>query len=78
MCFSALWLAALLVRLVIIVAVVLLVRLLLPYLLSLIGVAGGVIMQAINIIIWAVVLIAAIWLTFDLISCAGILTFPMR
>lgn len=78
MCFSAFWLAALLVRLVIIVAGVMLIKLFLPYLLSLIGVAGRVIMQAINIIIWAVVLIAAIWLTFDLISCAGLLTFPMR
>jgi len=78
MCFSAVWLVALLVRLVILVAVIMLVRLLLPYLLSLIGVAGGVIMQAINIIIWAVVLIAAIWLTFDLLSCVNFVSFPVR
>ncbi len=71
MCFSLLWLVQTFVWLVVICAVVAIIRLLLPYALSMLGVGGEILMKVINIIIIAVVLIAVAWLCYDLLVCAG-------
>lgn len=77
MCFSLSWIEELLVWLIIVCAVVAILRLLLPYVLGQLGVAGGIIMQAINIFVWAVVLIAVVYFCFALISCLGGGGFPL-
>ena len=71
MCFSLAWIEQLLIWLVIVVAIVALLKLLLPFILNQLGVAGGIIMQAINIVIWAVILIFVIYFVFALIACLG-------
>lgn len=53
MCFSLAWLEQLLVWLVIIVAIVMLLRLVIPAVLGALGVGGGIILGAINILVWA-------------------------
>lgn len=72
MCWSLPYLEGILVDIVIITAVVLIIRLIVPYLLNLAGInTGGVVMQAINIIVGAIVLIFVIYLVFGLLGCVG-------
>jgi hypothetical protein len=59
-----------LIWLVIICAIVALIKLLLiPFVLAPMGAAAATIIQAINIIIWAVVAVFIIVVIFDLLSC---------
>jgi hypothetical protein len=76
MCFSLSWLEQLLVWIVIICAIVAIIRLLLPFVLSQLGAGGSVIIAALNIVLWAVVAIFVIYICFDLISCLGGLHLP--
>lgn len=76
MCFSLGWLEQLLVWIVIVCAVVGILKLLLPFVLTQLGVGGGIIVAAINIVIWAVIAIFVIYICFDLISCLGGLHLP--
>ena len=69
MCFSLGWLEDLLIWLVIVGGVVALLRLLLPWVLGLFGMAGGILMQAINILIAVIVAVFVIYIVFDIISC---------
>jgi hypothetical protein len=69
MCFSLAWIEQLLIWLVIVVAVIALLRLIIPWVLGMLGVGGGIIAQAINIVIWAVIAIMVIYIVFALISC---------
>lgn len=71
MCFSMQWIEQLLVWLVIVCAVVGILRLLLPFILNQLGVGGGIIMNAINIVIWAVIAIFVIYFCFSLLGCLG-------
>ncbi len=71
MCFSLAWLIQVLVWLVVICAVVAIFRLVLPIVLGWLGVAGGVVMQVLNIILIAFVIIVMLYFAYDLISCAG-------
>lgn len=75
-CFSWPWLAGLLVEIVIICGIVAIFRLILPLVLSWLGVAGGIVMQVLNIILAVVVICALIWFCVDLFTCAG--TFRLR
>lgn len=68
-CFSLPWFEQVLIWLVIICAVVAILRLLIPFVLGAIGAGGGVIVQAINIVLWAVIAIFVIYVCFDLIGC---------
>ncbi len=68
-CFSLAYLEQLLVYLVIVGGVIALLKLLLPYVLNLLGVAGGVIMQAINILIAVILAIFVIYFVFTIIGC---------
>jgi len=69
MCFSWQWLGHLLVWLVIVVAIITIIRILVPWLLSLAGGVPAPIMAIINVVLWAIVAIACIWIVVDLLSC---------
>jgi hypothetical protein len=71
MCFSAAWFVSLLIWLIIVCAVVAIGRIVLPIVLGWLGVAGGVVMQVINVVLIAFVLIVLVWFAFDLLTCAG-------
>lgn len=71
-CFSIIWLVHILVWLVILGAVIAILRILLPWLLSTLGI-GAPIMQIINIIIATIVIIALLFFIVDLLSCARVL-----
>ena len=71
MCFSLPWLEALLIWIVVVCAIVGILKLLLPFILTQLGVGGGIIVAAINIVIWAIIAIFVIYICFDLISCLG-------
>jgi hypothetical protein len=69
MCFSLELIKELLIWLVIVVAIIALIRLVLSPLAAQLGPWGGILIQALNIIMWAVVAIAVIVVIFDLIAC---------
>ena len=71
MCFSAAWFVSLLIWLIIVCAVVAIGRIVLPIVLGWLGVAGSVVMQVINVVLIAFVLIVLVWFAFDLLTCAG-------
>jgi hypothetical protein len=72
MCFSAAWFVSLLVWLIVICAVVAIFRLVLPTVLGWLGVAGTLVMQVLNIILIAFVLIVLVWFCYDILTCASI------
>lgn len=57
--------------LIVVCAIVGIVRVLLPYILSWLGIAGDVVMKVLNILLVAFVLIVLVYFVFDLLSCAG-------
>ena len=69
LCFSTGWIEHLIIQVVLLVATIAIIRLLVPWLLNLVGVTSGPLMQAINIALWACVVIFVIVLCFDLFSC---------
>jgi hypothetical protein len=71
MCFSVGWFVNLLIWLIVVCAVVAIFRLVLPLVLGWLGVAGTVVMQVLNIILIAFVLIVLVWFCYDLLTCAG-------
>lgn len=81
-CFSLGWLEQVLVYLVVICAIVAILKLLIPFVLAQLGAAGGVIGQAINIVLWAIIAIYAMYICFALISClaggGGLSLLPHR
>ncbi len=71
MCFSLAWLLQILIWIVVICAVVAIFRLVLPIVLGWLGVAGSVVMQVLNIILIAFVIIVMLYFAYDLLICAG-------
>jgi hypothetical protein len=72
MCFSLAWLQSLLIWIVIVGAVVAILQLFLPWVVSQAGFLGdamNIILQIIKIVVWAIVAIFVIYVAFDLISC---------
>ena len=72
MCFSLEWLAHIFIVVIVIVAIVALLRLLVTFIAPRLGLAAEIvafIVAAIRIVIWAIVLIAAVIFIFDLIAC---------
>jgi hypothetical protein len=67
MCFSLSWIEQVLVWLVIVIAIVAVIRLLVPFLTDMIGLP--IVGQIINIILWAVIAIVCIYIIFALLSC---------
>ena len=78
MCFSLLWLIQTLVWIVVVAAVVAILYLVVPYLLNMLGIASGIVMQVIRIIIAAIIIIAVLWLFYDVVTCAGLGSSPYR
>ena len=75
MCFSLQWWESLLIWIVIIAAVIAVLQILVPYVLSKLA-AGGIIGEVVNVggqivrvIIWAIIIIALIIFVFALLSC---------
>jgi hypothetical protein len=68
-CFSLAWIEQLLIWLVIVAAVVAIIKLLIPFVTSMLGGAGSTIAAVLNIILWAVIAIVVISICFSLISC---------
>ena len=76
MCFSLAWLEQLLIWLVMVAAIVAILRLLIPWVTS---ITFPIIGQVLEIILWAVLAIIAIYIIFALLSCligAGGFHFP--
>jgi hypothetical protein len=69
MCFSLAWLQSLLVWIIIVCAIFAILKLIVPWVLSKIGVEGGIILQIINIVVWAFIAIIVIYVAFAAISC---------
>lgn len=68
-CLSLGLLEQLLIWLIIIGAVVALVRLIVPLAVGPLGPAGATIVQALNVVVWAIVAIAVVVIVFELLSC---------
>jgi hypothetical protein len=71
MCFTLEWIKELLINVVIIGAVIAVLRLLIPWVLEFVGISAGPIMQIINIILVAIVVIFLIVVVFQLLGCLG-------
>ncbi len=69
MCFGAAWIENLIIWVICIAILVGLLKIVLPWVLAQLGVAGGMVMQAINIIVIGFVCIAIVVIAFDLFSC---------
>ncbi len=72
-CFTLGWFENLLILIVVIIGVVALVKLLIPWLLNLVGApaGSGVLIQALQIFLWCVIAIIVIYFVFDLLACGG-------
>src|SRR5258708_19747988 len=68
-CFTLGWIEQILIWLIVLGAVVALIKLVLPLVLSNLGVVGSTIVAALNIVLWAIVAIALVIFIFDLIGC---------
>lgn len=79
MCFSLAWLAQLCVYAIVIGAVFAILKLVVPFALQQLGVGGGIVVQVLNIVLWAIIAIAVVYFCFAVISClvgAGGFTLP--
>jgi hypothetical protein len=75
-CFSLGWVEQLCIWLIIVIAIVSIIKLLVPFLTGMIGIP--VVAQIINIVLWAVVAIMCVYIIFALISCLiGGMHFPV-
>ena len=77
-CFSLGFLEQLIIWLIVVIAIVSVIKLLVPFLTGLIGIP--IVGQVINIVLWAVVAIMCVYIIFALLSCllgaGGGLHFP--
>lgn len=71
MCFSLGWIEQLFIWLIIVGAIIAIVRLLLPMVLGPLGGPAAIIIQIMNIVMWAVVACFIVYIIFDLLSCLG-------
>lgn len=69
MCFGISWIENVLIWLIVVGAVIAIFKILLPLVLSQIGAPAGVIMQIINIALWAFICIVVVIFAFELIGC---------
>jgi hypothetical protein len=70
-CFTLEWIKTLLINIVILGAVIAVLRLLIPWALSFVGIASEPLMQIINIILIAIIVIFIIVIVFQLLGCLG-------
>ncbi len=69
MCFTLPWLEQLLVWLVIVCAIIAILKLVVPWVLSMLGIP--IVGQVLNIVLWAIIAIFVIYFCFALIGCLG-------
>lgn len=69
MCFTAASLLAILIWIVIICAIFAIIRLVVPLVAAQLGGPGSVLVQIINIVLWAVMVIIVLYFAFEMISC---------
>jgi len=69
MCFTMEFIESLFIWAVIICAVVAIIRILIALVLPGLGQIGVILMQLLNIVMWAIIAIFIIYICFDLISC---------
>ena len=69
MCFGLAWWENLFIWLVIIGAIISIIKLFIPFVTSALGSWGTIIGQALNIILWAIILIVVITIIFALLYC---------
>lgn len=69
MCFSLAYIEHAIITLIIIGAIFAIIKLLIPAVLGFFGGAGGIAARAIEIFLWAVILIFVVIFIFDLASC---------
>lgn len=81
-CFSLGWVEQLCIWLIILGATVAIIRVVVPWLLGMIGGVSAPIVQIINIVLWAVIAIMVVYVVFALIAClvggGGLPLFPHR
>ncbi len=65
MCFSLGWFEQLLIWLVVVCGIIAILKLFLPLVLPSLGVGGAIVMQAINIVVWVVIVVYVIIFCFD-------------
>ncbi len=71
MCFSVLWLVQTLVWLIVVCGIVAILMIVVPWVLSWLGVGlSSMVMQVIRIIVAVIVLVALVWFLYDLYVCA--------
>jgi hypothetical protein len=70
MCFGSDWIESIILWLIGIAILVGLVKIVLPWVLSQLGVAGGMVIQAINVVVIGLVCIAIVIIGFDVFRCA--------
>ena len=75
MCFSLGWLEQLLVWLICVVAIVMILKLIVPWVASQIGIP--IIAQVLNIVLWAIIAIICIYIVFALLSCLAGGSLPL-
>lgn len=69
MCWSLGFLEDLIIRLIILGAIVAIIKIVVPWILGLIGGVGAPIVQIIYIVLWAIVAIWCVIICFELIQC---------
>ncbi|HXI58587.1 MAG TPA: hypothetical protein VNO55_21110 [Polyangia bacterium] len=68
-CFSLGWAMSLCIWIIIVVAVVTIIRAVVPWLLGLMGGVPAPVVTIINVVLWAIVAIAVVYIIFGLIGC---------
>ncbi len=69
MCFSVAFLFQLLIWLVILGAIYAIIKIVVPAVLAQFGAPGGMLAQVINIVLWAIMMVIALYLIWDLVEC---------
>ena len=69
MCFSVAFLFQLLIWLVVLGAIYAIIKIVVPAVLANFGAPGGMLAQVINIVLWAVMMVIALYLIWDLVEC---------
>ncbi len=69
MCFTAASLLAILIWVVIICAIFAIIRIVVPMVAAQLGGPGSAIVQIINIVLWAIMVIIVLYFAFEMISC---------
>ena len=69
-CFSLLWIQQLIIWIIVVAAIVAIIRVVVPWLTTVMGgTMPGPVLAILNIVMWAVIAIAVVIIVFDLLAC---------